>query len=161
MRAALRFCLMSVCLALPAGAQNLASLQEGVRIRVQPVVGHRETGNYLGVTGDSLRVFTPLSATVPLAVPMNKVKSLEVSRGQSHGRGLLKGALLGTAIGVVGGAILGAATYSHDDCDFLVCSKGSAAAFAGVGFGALGLLAGSVYGGIRGSEVWKPVPLTR
>lgn len=167
MRVALRMLyLMAVCLALPARAQDLASLQQGVRIRVHPASGDSKTGTYLGVTSDSLRFLNEKSQSASAGIPMDQVKTVQVSSGRSRGRGLLKGALFGTAIGVASGAILGAATYSDQENQggwgcFIICSRGEAAAFVGAVFGTGGLVVGSVYGAIRGSETWKPVPLDR
>ncbi len=48
-------CLTTVGLALPARAQDIASLQQGVRIRVEPATGGKKTGTYLGVASDTLR----------------------------------------------------------------------------------------------------------
>ena len=167
MRVALRMlCLMSVCLALPARAQDIATLQQGVRIRVHPSSGDSKTGTYLGVTSDSLRFLNEKPRSATAGIPMDQVKTVQVSSGRSHGRGLLKGALFGAAIGVASGAIVGAATYSHDDsygswgC-FIICRRSEAAAFVGAVFGTGGLVVGSVYGAMRGSETWKPVPLNR
>lgn len=163
MNAAARLvCIMTV-FALPAAAQDLESLQQGVRIRVEPVAGDRETGTYLGVDNDSLRFFREKTQSAASAFPVDQVKSLQVSSGRSRSRGLLKGALVGTAIGVLSGAILGAATYSDSGeiwC-IVACSRSETAALAGVLLGTGGLVVGSVYGAMRGSEVWKPVPLNR
>jgi hypothetical protein len=158
-------CLMTVCVALPARGQDLATLQNGVRIRVHPVEGDSKTGTFLGVTSDSLRFLNEKPQSATAGIPMDQVKALQISSGRSHGRGLLNGALLGTAIGVASGAILGAATYSDQDqggwgC-MIICSRGQAAAFIGAVFGTGGLVVGSVYGAMRGSETWKPVPLDR
>ena len=164
MRVALRMlCLMAVCLALPARAQDLASLQQGVRIKVQPAAGEIRTGTYLSLTSDTLRFLNEKSQSATAAIPMQQVKSVQVSSGRSRSRGLLKGALIGTAIGFVGGAILGGATYSDSDetwCLF-ACSRGENAMLAGALLGTGGLFVGSIYGVMAGSETWKPVPLAR
>lgn len=162
MRVALRMlCLMTVCLAFPAGAQDLASLQHGVRIRVQPTVGDSRTGTYVGVSSDSLHYLNESSRSVSAVIPMDQVKSVEVSAGRGRGRGLLRGALIGSAIGLVGGAILGAATYSDDTWCIIACSRRENALFFGAMLGTGGAIAGSVYGGIQGWEAWRRVPLGR
>ncbi|HYN83370.1 MAG TPA: hypothetical protein VES88_17965 [Gemmatimonadaceae bacterium] len=164
MRVAMRMlCLMTVCLAFPAGAQDLASLQHGVRIRVQPTVGDSRTGTYIGVSRDSLHYMNESSKSVSAVIPMDQVKSVQVSAGRGRGRGLLRGALIGSAIGLVGGAILGAATYSDsgDGWCIIACSRGETALFFGALLGTGGAIAGSIYGGIQGLETWRPVPLGR
>ena len=164
MRVALRvLSLMTVCLAFPTGAQDLASLQRGVRIRVQPNVGDSRTGTYVGVSSDSLHYMNESSKSVSAVIPMDQVKSVQVSAGRGRGQGLLRGALIGSAIGLAGGAILGAATYNDSDsgggwCLF-ACSRGENALFFGAFLGMGGALVGSVYGGIQGSETWRAVPL--
>jgi len=164
MRVALRMlCVMTVCLALPARAQDLESLQQGVRIRVEPTDGGKKTGTYLGVTTDTLRLLSEKSQSAAAAIPMEAVKSIHVSSGRSRSRGLLRGALAGTAIGFFGGAILGAATYSENDetwC-FFACSRGGTAVLAGALLGTGGLFVGSIYGAMQGSETWRPVPFDR
>lgn len=164
MRVALRMlCLMTVCFAFPVGAQDLASLRQGVRIRVQPTVGDSRTGTYMGVSSDSLHYMNESSKSVSAVIPMDQVKSVQVSDGPGRGRGLLRGALIGSAIGLVGGALLGAATYSDsgDTWCIFACSRGETAVLAGALLGTGGLILGSIYGGIQGSETWRPVPLGR
>ena len=164
MRVALRMlCLMTVCLAIPAGAQNLASLQQGVRIRVQPTAGDSRTGAYVGVSSDSLRYMHGGSQSVTAVIPMDQVKSVQVSNGRGRGRGLLRGALIGSAIGLVGGTILGAATYSDSGNGWCIiaCSRGETALLFGALLGTGGAIAGSIYGGIQGWESWTPIPLGR
>jgi len=162
MRVALRvLSLMTVCLASPTGAQDLASLQRGVRIRVQPTVGDSRTGTYIGVRSDSLYYMNESSTSVSAVIPVDQVKSVQVSAGRGRGRGLLRGALIGSAIGLVGGAILGAATYSDsgDTWCIFACSRGETAVLAGAILGTGGVILGSIYGGIQGSETWRAVPL--
>lgn len=164
-RVALRMlCLMTVCLALPVRAQDLASLQQGVRIRVHPTAGDSKTGTYLGVTNDSLRFLNEKSRSTTAGIPMEQVKAVQVSNGRSRSRGLLKGAIIGTAIGFFGGGILGGATYSESDGDgwcIIACSRGETALLTGALLGTGGLFVGSIYGAMQGSETWKPVPLDR
>jgi len=164
MRVAMRFlCLMTVCLALPARGQDVASLQQGVRIRVHPVTGDSRAGTYLGLAGDSLRFLGEKSTSISAAIPMDQVKAVQVSHGRSRSRGLLKGALMGSAIGFVAGAILGAATFDNGEETWCIiaCSRTETAAFTGAVLGTAGLAVGSVYGAMEGSEVWKTVPLNR
>jgi len=164
MRVALRvLSLMTVCLAFPTGAQDLASLQRGVRIRVQPNVGDSRTGTYVGVSSDSLHYMNESSKSVSAVIPMDQVKSVQVSAGRGRGQGLLRGALIGGALGLVGGAILGAATYSDsgDGWCFFACSRGETALLFGTLLGGGGAIGGSIYGGIKGSERWRAVPLGR
>lgn len=165
MRAALRIvCVLTASFAIPAGAQNLASLQQGVRIRVQPIVGVRETGTYLGVTGDSLRFFSEKTKESGSAISIEQIGSVQMSDGRSHARGFLKGALFGTAIGFLSGALIGGATYRDSDSGsdglcFVGCSRGETAILGGLLIGTGGLVVGSIYGGVRGSETWRGVPL--
>src|SRR5688572_23893614 len=164
MRVAVRMlCLMTVCFAFQGGAQDLASLRQGVRIRVQPTAGDSRTGTYIRVSSDSLHYMNESSKSVSAVIPMDQVKSVQVSAGRGRAHGLVRGGLIGGAIGLVGGAILGAATYSDsgDGWCFFACSRGEAALFFGTFLGGGGALVGSLYGGIKGSERWRAVPLGR
>ncbi len=143
---------------LSAQSQGMASLQQGVRIRVQGQKGGETAGNFETMDGDSLR-FAPVHKAVR-GVPFSAIKEIDVSHGRSHGEGLFKGAGIGGVFGVVSGALLGAATYNPSDggegC-YLFCSRGSTAVFSGTILGMVGIVIGSVVGGAIGSEVWEPV----
>lgn len=104
-----------VCLtsfvALPSQSQDLSSLRQGVRIRVQAQKGRETVGNFVAIDGDSLR-FAPAHKAVR-GVPVAAIKEIDVSHGRSHGRGLLMGAAIGSGVGLVGGALLGVASGSE------------------------------------------------
>ena len=102
-----------------------------------------------------------LSTSSATSLAFADVKSVRVSRGRNAlGGALLKG-LIGTGIGVLSGAILGAATYSKESCDFAICSRGQAAVFVGVFGGGIGLVVGSIYGATHGNKRRESVDLPR
>jgi len=151
---------MTFIVVLPVRSQDMSSLRQGVRIRIQEENGEKTVGNFLVMHGDSLR-FAP-GHQQERDLPISAVRNIDVSKGRSHGRGLLKGALIGAAAGIAGGALLGAAAYKDTSdptigCeDMLVCSRGVSAAVGAVFYGAVGVVLGSAYGAVKGSEVWAP-----
>lgn len=169
------FLLVTIAFTLPqaSGAQAMNALQQGARIEVTPIRGKARTGNLMSLEKDSL--FYSFGGSVKSDEPGNnhtaslalaEVKSVRVSRGRNHVIGLLTKGLLGTAVGVATGSLLGAATYNaadnrNSDGFCLVCTRGQNAALAGFIGGALGLVGGSVYGGITGNDRWENVDLRK
>lgn len=152
-------------------AQDLHSLQQGVRIRIQPNEGHSMVGSFLGVRNDSLRLLREGADSSFRSYPLAGIRNVDVSRGQSRVRGGVASGIYGLVIGGVVGAVLGALSYSKPSevtgsrgelfggC-FVLCSRGSQAAAAGVLVGVSGMLVGSIYGVVQSRENWEKVPLT-
>lgn len=138
-------------------AQQTAVLKQGIRIEVTPLRGKAGTGTFGSVTSDTLKFVRDDATGSRAAVALGDVRSVRVSAGRSHGRGFLKGALIGTGAGIVTGAIIGAASYSGPD--FFVQNRRQSAAFGGFLIGLGGLVAGSAFGALAGTEVWRPVDL--
>lgn len=158
--------LLPLLLAVPhsADAQDANALRNGVRIEVTSVRGKVATGRLMVLRADSL-FYLPSENSVGSrsesvgSLALADVRSVRVSRGSNRLRSLLTKGLIGTAIGAAGGALLGAATYSKGSCDFVVCSRGSAAFLVGIVGGAGGLLFGSIYGLEEGKERWEAAAL--
>ena len=138
-------------------AQQTEALKQGIRIEVTPVRGKASTGVFGSVTSDTLKFVRDDASGSRATLALADVRSVRVSAGRSHGRGFLRGALIGTGVGIVTGAIIGAATYSRPD--FFVQNRNESAAFGGFLLGLGGLIAGSAYGALAGTEIWRPVDL--
>lgn len=95
--------------------------------------------------------------------PLQALRSVRFASAQASGRGALEGAAIGLLSGAALGALIGFA--SGDDCPRGGCflsfsapqktpafgfSAAQKAAFGVIGFGALGLVAGSVIGAVIG-----------
>jgi hypothetical protein len=140
---------------LPAPrASGSRQVEAGQRVRVTAFRWNwsKHIGKVTALSADTITLLVT-GADQPLALPLDAVHDLEVSRGHRH-----RGALAGAGRGALTGAIVGGALSAYG---FLVCSGYtcvSAAAWA-----PLGALIGAVYGGIHGAssypEVWERVPL--
>jgi hypothetical protein len=133
------------------GAQPLSELAPGARVRIRApgIVAGRYTGTVLSRTADTLVVAS--SAAAAARVPVSSLTSVEVSRGKSRSRGVLKGIAWGAPIGLVVGLLAAAALSSDPDYGGLEeTSKGEfvAQSFAG------GAIWGAIIGAIAGSERW-------
>jgi hypothetical protein len=95
------------------GAQPLSELAPGARVRIRApgIVAGRYTGTVLSRTADTLVVAS--SAAAAARVPVSSLTSVEVSRGKSRSRGVLKGIAWGAPIGLAVG-LLAAASLSSD-----------------------------------------------
>lgn len=142
--------------AVPAHAQ-FKELDPGTRVRLQApsAVAGKLIGVVIARSGDSLTVSR--SNAMPVTLPMSALTSLEISRGKSHGRGALTGALWGGGVFLVLGVVL-----PVEECDentpSNVCSDESRA--EGVVWAATGgALTGALIGAIIGAERWERAAL--
>jgi len=158
---ALAVVLLSATVA-PLSAQSVvvsgqwAEVQPGARVRIQSpgIVAGRLVATVLARTTDSLTVASPSSA--PIAVPMAKITSIEISRGKSHSLGAIRGVEWGAPIG----AALGLATMTLLGCDG--CGDIGYDRAGYVGLSTLsGVFYGSIIGAIVGRERWDAFDLPR
>ena len=79
---------------------SLAEVQPGARIRVEApgIVAGRYVGTVLTRTGDTVTLGNP--SRVPIALPLGRAESVEISRGKSRSAGALRGVQWGGAIGL-------------------------------------------------------------
>src|SRR5690348_13637680 len=102
-RTALSICFAFTATAPVAFAQS-NELQPGARVRITAagIVANHYVGTVLSRNGDTLLLGGPNAA--PVSVPVNRITSLEISRGKSRlhgaGRGVLWGAPIGLVIGL-------------------------------------------------------------
>jgi hypothetical protein len=152
MKRALLAAVLLWCLPVAVGAQQApAALQRDARIRVLPalpaddwVVGRVDT-------------YTPEAITLrtgggsPIAVSMNGVRRLEVSRGRNR----LAWTAGGAAAGAVAGIVLTRATRTDDPADI----GGVRGTADGIANTLVGMLAGAVLGYFVAPERWRAVSL--
>ena len=141
---------------------DVIRVDAGSRVRIAaPVFGpEKRVGTVVSLTRDTL-VLRQGANTAFQPVAMSEITALEISNG-THTR-KAKGALWGLLIGAGSGAILGYALYKEPKCQGFDCiallaaprSKASAAAFAAVGGGLFGVLAGTLFG-MRATDTWVP-----
>ena len=143
-----------------ASAQRADQLPRGAKVRVTVSQGTRTLGTLDKVTEDIIAV-RPLqkgSSAANAQIQRDQITSMEVSRSDP-GKGVLYGGLLGLLIGGGTGFILGAATYSHEDC-FIFCSAAETGAFAGALGALVSIPIGMIIGGTTKRE-WRQVDITR
>lgn len=127
-----------LAVAQPARAQ-LTEVQPGARVRVQApgVVAGRFVGTVLQRTADTVRLGAPNA--LPVDVPVSRITSFEMSRGNSRMLGAGVGALWGGAIGLGIGLLVAAQdnSYFPVNSSEYVTSSTIGGAMWGAGIGAL------------------------
>ena len=162
MRRSLRLpaAILAFALAAPAVRAQSTELQPGARVRITApgIVAGRYTGTLLARNGDTLQFGSQNAA--PVNIPVNRITSIEISRGKSHASGALRGVAWGAPIGLV----LGVATVkSVDDCNDYGCAplestaRGTYVLASTIG----GALWGAGIGALIGRERWEPFALPR
>jgi hypothetical protein len=143
----------------PASGQRADELQRGAKVRVTVAGGTRTLGTLDRVTRDTiaLRRTDKRPSAESAHFQRDLVTSMEVSR-RAPGKGVLYGGLLGLLIGGGAGFVLGAATYSEDEC-FIVCSAAEAGAFVGALGAMISVPIGMIVGGTTKRE-WRQVDIT-
>jgi hypothetical protein len=107
----LRSCAMLVMVlsaAAPAARAQLTEAQPGARVRVQApgIVAGRYVGTVLVREPGMIRIGAPDAA--PIDVPIDRITSLEISKGSSRLAGAGRGMKWGTAIGLGLGVVVAA-----------------------------------------------------
>jgi len=132
-----------------------SELQPGAKLRVAApgIVAGRYEGTLLSRTPDTLKLGSPNGA--PVAIPIARLTSVEVSRGKSHTAGALRGMMWGAPIGLVAGilsasAVTGECIGCTDDY-----SKGGWIALSTFS----GVLWGAGIGALVGRERWDEFQL--
>ena len=156
----LRTCAMLLLVlagASPARAQ-LTEAQPGTRVRVQApgIVAGRYIGTVLVREPNMMRLGAPNAA--PIDVPIDRMTSLEISRGASRLAGAGRGAGWGLAIGF-GLGVIAAATSSEESRTYYnggivridTVSRAEVVAWSGVA----GVVWGAVIGALFPKEKWE------
>lgn len=145
-----------------ASAQSVGALKVGARIEVTPTRGVASTGAFSSAANDSLSFVRNDATATRVLLPFGQIKALRVSNGRSRLRSAGRGALIGSLVGVGVGVVSGATTSlkPRGDC-FLDCTRSQAMTFAGIFFGGVGAIGGTIYGAVVNHENWTAVDLGR
>ncbi|MEO7711461.1 MAG: hypothetical protein ABIV10_00925 [Gemmatimonadaceae bacterium] len=128
---------------------QVSEIQPGARVRITApgIVAGRYAATVLSRTADTVRVSAP--DKVPFDIPVRRITSLEVSRGNSRTLGAVRGVLWGLGIGLAVGTIVavtddGSVTYGTRNTGEIL------------GFSVLsGSFYGAIIGAIVGRERWE------
>ena len=146
-----------LCVLLPATVMGqMLEVQPGARVRVLApgALAGRLTGIVIARTADSLTI-TRTNAS-PLAIPMSRLTSVELSRGKSHAAGALKGLVIGAAVGLVMGLTpIPEPTCTSRGCDPEL-TRGEFMGSTILGAGSLGAGIGAIVGRERWDRYQLP-----
>jgi hypothetical protein len=153
--------LATVC--TPLAAQSELPITTGDRIRVSVPDAYRApvVGTLVARAPDVLTVArTRQGVADTVNIPMALVRSVEVSRGRlSGGQGVRRGLVRGLAAGaMVGAALGGIQSMGIDEREGNDVSEVGEAAKMAAQFGAIGLVAGGLFG-MRERERWERLSL--
>lgn len=162
-RSIISLCMVVLCVANAASAQQSARLETGVRVRVTPKQGDKIVGTVAGFDADSLRVTLDGTDYVS-STAARDIQKLEASTGRSHARGAFKngaiGLIGGLAGGVAFGALVGGGNNGKSSC-FSICTRGEVAAVFGLLGGGAGFIVGTIAGAATGDEGWVSASMPR
>ncbi len=129
---------------------QLSEIQPGARVRITApgIVAGRYDATILTRTADTIRVGGPNKS--PLDIPISRITSLEVSRGDSRALGADRGVLWGGGIGLAMGIILAAADESSSP-DYNGLGARVTLAYSILS----GVIYGAIIGAIVGRERWE------
>lgn len=138
-----------------AAAQRFPELQPGTRVRIRAasVADKQLTGKITSRTSDAFVVAGERGEG--FTVPFAALSEVSVSRGVSHARGALTGAMWGGGLGLGVGLVFAAVPNSERESQSFY-TLGPPSAAQGVVIGtASGLVIGSLLGALEGREEWE------
>ncbi|HUF30994.1 MAG TPA: hypothetical protein VMM77_10110 [Gemmatimonadaceae bacterium] len=142
---------LALLLLFPAIADSQAAgLTAGARVRVTAPRDdlNKYVGTIMELRGDSVVVAGRQGSR---RIAFGDVTALEVSTGTQTR--IVRSGLIGFGAGAVVGAIMGLAAY--DGPDLFFDSPASFAAFSGLVFGSVGMVAGGVVGALQRTDRWE------
>lgn len=141
---------LALCIVPHDMRAQVSEIQPGARVRITApgIVAGRYAATVLGRTPDTIRVGAPDKS--PLDIPVSRITSLEVSRGDSRALGAKRGVLWGGGIGLGLGVILTAAEDSNSPT-YNGFSDSENVAYATLS----GVIYGAIIGAIVGRERWE------
>jgi hypothetical protein len=153
-------------LAAPASARAQSSvagavqseLHPGARVRIEApgILAGRSVATVLSRSNDTLTVGGP--GTVPVAIPMARISSLQISKGKSHSLGAIRGLEWGTSIGAVFGVATASGASNCKSCN----PQERPTAGGWIAFSAVaGAVWGSAIGAVIGRERWEAFDVSR
>lgn len=128
---------------------QVSELQPGARVRITApgIVAGRYAATVLTRSTDTVRVSAPGKA--PFDIPVGRITSLEVSRGNSRALGAVRGVLWGGGIGLAVGTIVATTDESSPNYNNLSAAEIIAYSTLSGGF------YGAIIGAIVGRERWE------
>ena len=143
-----------------SSAQRAEDLPRGASVRLRTADGGRARGYIDTVTSEAivLNVFNHADAGGSARYRRDFVTSMEVEKKHTA-KGALRGGLLGLLVGGGGGFLIGAATYSSDDCNIMACSASASGALLGFLGAVVGTPVGLLVGAAHGAPEWRDVSL--
>lgn len=151
-RSARVLALVLLGLSTPAQAQ-LTEVQPGARVRLEApgIFAGRYVGTVLTRDGGAIRMSG--QNTAPLDIPLDRITSMEISRGKSRAAGAGRGIVWGVPIGLVMGSLLASSLrMCNPTCRDATSGEKSEFVAAGVVGGAMW---GAGIGAIVGRERWE------
>jgi hypothetical protein len=126
-------------------------LHAGARLRVTTLGAGKQTARFRALSNDTLLLEADSAGGDAMAVPLEGVTRIEVSRGR--GRMVKQGLALGTVVGLVAGIAAGAAY--DEPCDFVCPGDGLVIAAYGLLGTGVGMVAGGLVGAAVKGERWE------
>ena len=140
------------------GAQALADLRIGVRLRVKTTGGAQIEGDMASLSADTLRLQVQTRG-LSTAIPLDLVHSYAVSTGVSHAKGALRGFLISGSIGLAA-SVVAIISDRNTDEDVIIGSSIYIVP-ASVAFTAVGTTIGALIGKRRWQAAQLPAVRTR
>jgi hypothetical protein len=140
-----------------ARGTETSELQPGARLRIQApgIVAGRHVATLLSRSADTITIGGP--GTVPIAIPIARVSSMEISKGKSRSLGAVRGVEWGAPIGAGFGLLTLGAIHDCRNCNPQEQpTDGGWVAFSAVA----GALWGAAIGAIVGRERWESFDLS-
>ncbi len=147
---------LGILAALAAGSTRAAAQSDthvyGTRIRIETLdEKHAHEGTFGQLTTDSI-TFSPGLDTTKQAIPLGRVRRIDVSRPNAGGHSVIKGAAIASGVGLAAIIVIGVACHLGSD---ETCAPGLYA------IGPAMLVAGALIGGLTGAgregEHWSRV----
>ena len=141
---------LALCIVPHDMRAQVSEIQPGARVRITApgIVAGRYAATVLTRTADTVRVSAPGKS--PFDIPVSRITSLEVSRGDSRALGARRGVLWGGGIGLAVGIVLAAADDNGS------ANYGGLSARLNLAYATLsGVFYGAVIGAIVGRERWE------
>jgi hypothetical protein len=140
------------------GGAARTELQPGARLRIEApgIVAGRHVATLLSRSGDTITVGS--QSSLPIAIPISSISTLEVSTGKSRSRGAIRGIEWGAPIGAVLGLVSLPTIHACSTCNPQEQpTDGGWVAFSTVA----GALWGAGIGALVGRERWDTFELRR
>jgi len=155
-----RMLVVAIALVLAGRAPAHAQLRPdhfmgGVKVRVTTpdLARDRTVGTVSHVSADTL--YLTRAGELSAALPLEQIRSVEVSRGIDRARGVLRGAVAGAVVGALSFGLYEAASPSK--CDYCPQTLSGKVTLQAIGGGVLGAFVGAPIGAAVEKRRWSLV----